>query len=115
MDLTASILAATKTPVPNEWKLDGTNILPILAGRAPLMERTLFWRINVAQRQQMAVRQGAWKLLKDGDDLLLFNLVEDIGERRDLASVRPDLVRKLLPLIEAWERDVDHGAPKQTY
>ena len=44
------------------------------------------------------------------DDLLLFNLKDDIGERNDLAAVRPDLVRKLLPLLVAWEKDVDAEA-----
>ncbi len=93
MDLTASILAATSTTVPPEARLEGVNLLPILEGRAPVMERTLFWRIDVPLRQQRAVRSGEWKLLRDGDDLLLFNLKADIGERNDLAAVRPDLVR----------------------
>jgi len=110
MDLTASILAATNTPVPVEARPDGINLLPILEGRAPVMERTLFWRINVALRQQRAVRSGDWKLLIDGDDLLLFNLKADIGERNDLAAARPDLVAKLRPLIAAWEKDVDSEA-----
>ena len=33
-----------------------------------------------------AFRRGDWKLLVDGDDLLLFNLRNDIGERHDLAA-----------------------------
>jgi len=79
----------------------------MLAGRVPLVERTLFWRIDVPMRQQRAVRQGDWKLLVDGDDLLLFDLRGDIGERQDLAARRPDVVRRLRPLITAWEREVD--------
>jgi arylsulfatase A-like enzyme len=110
MDLTASILAATNTPAPSDAKLEGINILPILAGRSPLIERTLFWRINVANRQQRAVRKGEWKLLIDGDDLLLFNLRADIGERQDVAMQRPDVVAALRPLITAWETDVDTEA-----
>ena len=110
MDLTASILAATNTPVPADARLEGMNLLPILEGRAPSVERTLFWRIDVETRQQRAVRSGDWKLLVDGDDLLLFNLKTDIGERNDLAALRPDLVAKLLPLLVAWEKDVDSEA-----
>ncbi len=110
MDLTASILAATNTPVPPEARLEGMNILPILEGRSPLVERTLFWRISMPTRQQRAVRMGDWKLLLDGDDLLLYNLRTDIGERNDLASQRSDLVAKLRPLITQWERDVDAEA-----
>lgn len=107
MDLTASILAATSTAVPAEARPDGINLLPIFEGRSPVIERALFWRINVENRQQRAVRSGEWKLLIDGDDLLLFNLKLDIGERNDLAAIRPDLVAKLRPMIAAWEKDVD--------
>jgi arylsulfatase A-like enzyme len=110
MDLTVSILTATNTPIPSEARLEGLNLLPILQGRAPLVERTLFWRINVPARQQRAVRKGDWKLLLDGDDLLLFDVRADIGERNDLASRRPDLVRQLSSLIREWEKDVDSEA-----
>jgi arylsulfatase A-like enzyme len=110
MDLTASILAATNTPVPPDARLEGLNILPILEGRSPLVDRTLFWRISVPNRQQRAVRSGDWKLLLDGDDLLLYDLRADIGERNDLARQRPDLVAKLRPLISEWEKDVDAEA-----
>ena len=110
MDLTASILAATNTPVPADARAEGINLLPILEGRAPVVERTLFFRIAVNNRQQRAVRQGDWKLLIDGDDALVFNLARDIGERNDLASQRQDVAKKLRPLLAAWEKDVDSEA-----
>lgn len=112
MDVTASILDASKTRAPDNTKLDGVSLLPMLTGRSQRMERTLFWRIAVPERKQKAVRKGDWKLLIDGDDLLLFNLRTDIGERQDLARVRPDIVRALLPLISGWEEDVDGEAAK---
>ena len=110
MDLTASILAATRTPVPADAALEGIDLLPVLEGRTPARERTLFWRIASPIRQQRAVRQGDWKLLVDGDHLLLFNLRADIGERRDLASQRPDLVRTFRRLLADWEQNVDAEA-----
>ena len=103
MDLTASILAATNTPVPADARLEGINLLPILEARSPKVERTLFWRTQT----QKAVRKGDWKLLSNGDLLFLFNLREDIGERHDLAAQRNDLIRSMRPLIAAWEADVD--------
>jgi arylsulfatase A-like enzyme len=110
MDLTATILAATHSPVPAEARLDGIDLLPVLERRSSTVARTLFWRIDTPSRQQRAVRQGVWKLLVDGDDLLLYNLRDDVGERNDLAARRPDVVRSLLPLIKAWEADVDAEA-----
>lgn len=110
MDLTATILAATNTRVPSNAALEGIDLVPILSGRSPVVERTLFWRIVTPIRRQQAVRQGDWKLLLDGDDLLLFNLRSDVGERHDLAASRPDLVAKLFPLIQKWNEDVDAKA-----
>jgi arylsulfatase A-like enzyme len=110
MDLTASILAATAAPVPENAALEGRDLIPILAGKARAEDRTLFWRIAVPMRQQRAVRQGNWKLLLDGDDLLLFDLKADLGERRDLAARHPEIVRRLRSLLGAWEKDVDAEA-----
>ncbi len=110
MDLTASILAATGTKVPADARLEGIDLLPIVSGRAPVAERTLFFRIASAVRQQRSVRQGDWKLLLDGDDTLVFNLKQDIGERNDLAKEHADVARRLRPLIAEWEKDVDAEA-----
>ena len=112
MDLTATILAATSTSVPADAKLEGVDLLPLLTSRTPL-ERTLFFRIT-GTRQQRAVRQGDWKLLLDAGDVLLFNLKADIGERNDLARERPDIARRLRPLITEWEKDVDSEAKART-
>jgi arylsulfatase A-like enzyme len=103
MDLTMSILAATNTPVPPDARLEGVDLLPVLAGQAPPVERTLFWRTQT----EKAVRRGDWKLLVDGSLVFLFNLREDISERNDRARDRADLVRTLRPLIDAWEADVN--------
>jgi arylsulfatase A len=116
MDLTATILAATKTAVPAGPAPDGIDLVPLIATTKPALERTLFWRIAVPTRQQRAVRKGHWKLLVDGDDLLLFDLRADLGERRDLAAQRPEVVRQLRGMLAAWEKDVDaeaatHGGP----
>ena len=111
MDLTATVLAAARVAVPADF--EGTNLLPMLTGAgaaAAAAERPLFWRIATPTRQQRAVRRGKWKLLVDGDDLLLFDLTRDIGERNDLASSRPALVRELRGLLAAWEQDVDAEA-----
>jgi arylsulfatase A-like enzyme len=112
MDLTMSVLAATGTPVRQDARLEGIDLLPILAGRVPAVQRTLFWRILANNRTQRAVRQGDWKFVIDGDDAMVFNLARDIGERTDLARERQgqDVARRLRPLLAAWENDVDDEA-----
>jgi arylsulfatase A-like enzyme len=108
MDLTASILAATRTPVPADASLEGVNLFPILQGRAPAIERTLFWRLSVP-RTQRAVRSGDWKLVVDVRPML-FNLRDDIGERRNLIGEQTAVARELMRKLEAWNREVGAGA-----
>lgn len=111
MDITASILAATGARVPAEHRPDGIDILPILRGEVPPVERRLFWRWARPERQQRAARVGQWKLLVDANQLLLFDLGVDPGERTDLAARRPDVVAALKRLITEWEADVDQRGP----
>ncbi len=111
-DLTASILAATRTPLPEGYHPEGIDLLPILRGDAPVAERRLFWRINRPNRRQQAVRSGRWKVLVDGGQFLLFDLGDDPGERTDLAARHPDIVLALKGALANWEKDVDQGRPK---
>ena len=113
MDLTASILAATGTPVPAEARLEGINLLPVLEGRVPEIERTLFWRV-IGASPQRAVRAGDWKLLFDGPRPMLFNVRTDLGERNNMIGQRPDIARRLQSLLAAWQRDVDGEATRAT-
>jgi arylsulfatase A-like enzyme len=115
MDLTASILAATRTPVPPGTRLDGIDLLPIQSGRAPPVPRTLFWRTggpNPVNMNQKAVRSGDWKLLVDGavTRIFLFDVKADPGERQDLYARHPEVVRRLRQLLADWERDVEADA-----
>ena len=109
MDLTASILAETNTPVPTDTRLEGINLFPILAGKSPVIERTLFWRV-IGDRTQRAVRSGGWKLIVDNGIIMVFDVRRDLGERNDLTNQQQALARRLRQLIAAWETDVDAEA-----
>jgi arylsulfatase A-like enzyme len=110
MDLHASILAATGTPAPASPRLEGLDLFPILEGRSPVVERTLFWRLDAPARKQRAVRSGDWKIVLDGASVFLFDLRTDVGERHDLSGRRQDIANRLVPLVTAWEKDVDTDA-----
>jgi arylsulfatase A len=102
MDFTATILAATGTKPTRP--LDGINLLPILQGKQPLQERTLFWRIITRpERQMKAVRQGNWKYVRDGDVDLLFDLQRDPGERYDLGFQQQARIKEMQRLLAEWE------------
>jgi arylsulfatase A-like enzyme len=104
MDLYATFCAAAGAPVPAGTKLDGVNLLPYLLGeRGGAPHDILFWKNG----NLGAVRQGDWKLLINSSPpkLQLFNLADDVGENRDLAGEKPELLAKL---HQAW---LDWSAP----
>jgi arylsulfatase A-like enzyme len=109
MDLTQTILRAAGVETADA-RLEGIDLLPLLTGSSPAVERTLFWRVVINSRQQRAVRSGNWKVLVDGPQQMLFDLKQDPAERHDRAAEHPDLLRRLKAQIEAWEKDVDAEA-----
>ncbi len=111
MDLSATFLAAAAAPVPEGAKLDGINLLPLLAAGAKPVSRTLFWRVAFAGLNQRAIRDGNWKLLMEGGArLMLFDVAKDLGEREDRAASNTAVVRRLHQQLLAWEKDVDGEA-----
>jgi arylsulfatase A len=105
MDLTATFLALAGAK--SDRPLDGTNLLPILTGEQPLEERTFYWRVNRSNRYQKAIRHGDWKYVLDGGVDLLFNLKDDIGERRDLGYQQQAILADLKARLSAWEQEMD--------
>jgi hypothetical protein len=65
------------------------------------------------------VRKGEWKLIRfyarndDGsDDLELYDLKNDLGERRNLAKEKPELVKELNGLITDFLKNTEAVIPK---
>jgi arylsulfatase A-like enzyme len=110
MDLTASILAVTGAQAPAEAKLEGMNLFPVWEGRAPELERTLFWRAGTGPGKQTAVRRGDWKVIVDGTNTYLFDVRTDLSERDDRAKWQQDVTQELYGLLAAWEASVDADA-----
>ncbi|NWG12055.1 MAG: sulfatase-like hydrolase/transferase, partial [Acidobacteria bacterium] len=83
---------------------DGLSLTRLLFDWKALEARTLFWRM----RENRAVRQGPWKLVRMGAaDPQLYNLEQDLGESRDLAAAQPQRVKALLDTLASWEKEVN--------
>ena len=102
--------------------VDGINLVPVLRHPASESERTaLFFHYPhyyATTSPVSAVRVGDWKLLRYYEDasVELYNLSDDIGERRDLAGEQPDTAAALLHRLDAWLERVDaqHPSPRLT-
>lgn len=105
LDWTATILAAAgASPAPTHPP-DGIDLLPILAGRAPVQDRTICWRIS-QRAKQGAMRDGRWKYLRDEQGEYLFDLVLDPGERNDRKGNESERFGRLKEGYDAWDREM---------
>jgi arylsulfatase A-like enzyme len=92
-------------PLSGGLKLDGRNITPLLSGGADkmLLKPRTIYSVSGGYRSR-AVRDGAWKLIVtqkgDKDTRELYNVVEDIGETKNLIESHPEKVKELAALLE---------------
>lgn len=97
--------------------VDGIDLVPVLRGSHDTPQRAaLFFHYPhyySTTSPVSAVRNGHWKLLRYYEDsrLELYNLAEDIGERHDRSSDRPDLAAALLGRLESWLGSVSAQHP----
>jgi arylsulfatase A-like enzyme len=105
-DLTATILAATRTNFDPEYPLDGVDLTPVLRDKRKVLPRTLYWRYGGAARTQKAVRNGDWKYLNVVGQEYLFNLATDLGETVNLKDSHPEVFTHLRNQFEDWNSQV---------
>ena len=70
-----------------------------------LKDRPLFWK----KGDQFAMREGEWKILKNGKQIALFNLKNDPQEKIDLASQNPKVLKAMLSSYNLWKAEVTSG------
>jgi arylsulfatase A-like enzyme len=118
LDVFPTALAAAGIAVDTAWKLDGIDLLPFLTTDASdRPHEALYWRFG----SMMAIRKDDWKLVKSAEGPLtaaadpanldlsgaeLFDLSTDIGEKKNLARERPDVVKDLSETWQQWNRDL---------
>ncbi len=107
--------------LPTDRKIDGGDIWPLLAGSAdakPVHDVFYYYRGLKLE----AVRSGPWKLRLASANQpggknapknaeapatdALFNLDSDIGETRNVADANPEVVKRLLALVDATKDDL---------
>ena len=126
IDVLPTIAEIAETPLP-EKKIDGVSILDLFEGDKEANPRQEYYYYY--GKELRAVRQGPWKLIfpheyrsyenvKPGMDgwpgsyskgktgLALYNLQEDIGERKDVKDQHPEIVEQLKALGEKARADL---------
>jgi arylsulfatase A-like enzyme len=127
VDFYPTLLAMCGLKPHGDLKLDGLDQTATLLGRPAVRDRVFchFPHGSTNQAAQIPgmlpgtyVRRGDWKLIRffadndDGSDRFeLFNLKDDLGETKNLAADKPDLVRELNALIAGFLSDTEAVIP----
>jgi arylsulfatase A-like enzyme len=103
LDLFATIIAQSHTPLPQTREYDGVDLVPFLRGEnkdAP--HEALYWRAE----GQRAIRVGSYKLVTDSltGARALYDLANDKSELHNILSQRPEIVTDLEGKLRAWEK-----------
>ena len=100
LDIFATASAAAGVDLPKDRVIDSVNRIPYLKAEVTAApHESLFWRFG----EQQAIRKGQYKLLKlrNGEEHL-FDLKQDIGEKRDLLVERTEIVADLRAEFAKW-------------
>jgi len=118
MDLFPTLVRLAGLEMPKDREYDGADLTPVLFRNDPGREPLHFYYHEGILH---AVRKGRWKLHVvvsyrktqpppgEGEPPLLFDVEQDISERRNQAQRQPEVVKQLLELIETHKASVAPG------
>lgn len=108
-------LAGGRPPKPG--RIDGSSLVPLLRGKGAPKRPALYWHYPHYSNQggvpAGAVRAGDWKLIEFYEDgrLELYNLKDDIGERRNLIKEEPGRGTRMHSMLKQWRARVGASMP----
>ena len=128
IDFFATFLETAGLQQPANHVLDGESIVPLLKGKTNWNRKEIYWHFpayleaydkekqgNWRSTPWSAVRQGDYKLIEFFEDghLELYNLKEDIGERKNLVKAQPEKAKELHDLLKHWRASMNAPAPTE--
>ncbi|MEM6645902.1 MAG: sulfatase [Bacteroidota bacterium] len=115
-DLYPTFLAAAGLDAHPDQPPDGVNLLPRFEGQS-LDRDALYWHYphygNQGGTPGAAIRDGDWKLIQffEDDRVELFNLVDDIGEKTNMAEAELERVQAMVKQLQTWQESVGAAFP----
>jgi arylsulfatase A-like enzyme len=108
LELMPTLATAAGAQLPEGIVLDGYDMLPTLAGKAPSPRTEMYWEF----RGQKAARVDNYKWLEAGQGRGLYDLSSDISEKNDLSQKLPDKAAELAARWTAWRHQMDAAEPR---
>lgn len=109
-------------------KGDGISIVPLLKGNN-IKERELYWHFPAYLQSYLradeqpdplfrarpcsVIRKGKWKLIEyfENNNVELFDLNNDIGEKNNLSQLRPEITKSLKKQLAMWRKNTKAAVP----
>ncbi len=93
--------------------VDGVSLLPLIEGKMAERPRP----IGFESAGQVALIGSRHKIYKGrrGRKYELYDLIEDPGEKRDLAAEKPDIVKRMAATLEQWRASCKNSLAGQDY
>lgn len=117
-DLFPTVLGLCGVKPPSDRVLDGADVLPVLTGKTPTLERKtpLYWRLNMSPPKEnlhLALRDGDWKLLaaQDFKHFELYNLKADAQEKTDLKEKEAERFAAMRQRLEKLNAEIEKEGP----
>jgi arylsulfatase A-like enzyme len=109
-DVFPTAFDAAGLSLPNH-PIDGTSVLDLVTGKDKTPHQKLFWEYGP---NQLAVREGNWKLVLNGredgienvEEAHLVDLSTDPGEKKNLADQEPDVLARLTKEVQQWDVEI---------
>jgi arylsulfatase A-like enzyme len=96
LDVFPTIAELTKSKQKLPSDLDGQSLLHLMkTNNKPQTKRYLYW----AWRDHDVIRSDQWKLFRYFDKVELYNMLNDISEKKDVSKDNPEVVKQLLDQI----------------
>ena len=108
MEILPTLLRLAEVQPPNDLKLDGYDMMPVLTGNATSPRTTMFWQ----RKAEKAARVGDWKWVESGRGSGLFHLSRDIGEQTDLSRTHPQKLKEMKTHFARWREEMDAADPR---
>jgi arylsulfatase A-like enzyme len=120
VDLLPTICAIAKAPLPEGYKSDGEDVSGALFGRPFTRSQPLFFEYGRNtnwfafpkpprdRSPNVAMRQGNWKLLVNGDGTQaeLYDVVADPGETKNVAEKQAPVVQRMREAAVSWRKSL---------
>jgi len=116
-DFYPTMLEMAGLPPKPAQHVDGVSFAPLLRGKHAPKREALYWHYphygNQGGTPGAAIRVGDWKLIEFFEDhrIELYNLKDDLSEKHDMASEKPEKARKLRDMLHRWQEKVDAKFP----